>query len=281
MGDFTVGSLFTGYGGLDMAIGGSLSWVSEIDTSACAVLGAHYPDVPNLGDVKAIDWSTVPKVDILTGGYPCQPFSSAGLRKGQNDERHLWPHVREAISALRPRLVVLENVRGHVSLGLREVLGEIAELGYGARWGVVRASDAGAPHQRARVFVVAYPEGYECDERLDGFGSSHGGKTGVQVSAGRSDQFAVEWGGHARAIERWETITRRPAPAPTAVSNGQERLNPVFAEWMMGLPLGWVTGRGLPASKELKLLGNGVVPQQARLALSLLAAGAADHTLVF
>lgn len=254
-----------------MAIGGRLSWVSEIDPSACTVLGAHYPNVPNLGDVKTIDWSAVPKVDVLTGGYPCQPFSSAGLRKGQNDERHLWPYVREAISALRPRLVVLENVRGHVSLGLREVLGEIAELGYGARWGVVRASDAGAPHQRARVFVVAYPESDASTRWFFGHhpeDDARATRQRVQIQAGRSNN--VDLGRFAQSVEGWEKVLGRSAPLPWVDVDGRQKTNSVFTEWMMGLPEGWITGHGLSRRQELRLCGNGVVPQQASLALSLL-----------
>ena len=92
-----VGSFFTGYGGLDIAVGGDLQWYAEIEPAACQVLTAHYPDVPNLGDVTKIDWASVPPVDILIGGYPCQPFSHAGNRKGSDDERHLWPYVCAAM----------------------------------------------------------------------------------------------------------------------------------------------------------------------------------------
>jgi DNA (cytosine-5)-methyltransferase 1 len=150
-----VGSLFTGYGGLDMAVGGDLAWYAEIEPAACKVLAAHYPGVPNLGDITAVDWSQVEPVDVITGGYPCQPFSNAGKRKGADDERHLWPYVRDAIGAIRPRWAVLENVRGHLSLGFADVLADLADLGASARWGVVRAADAGAPHNRARLFIVA------------------------------------------------------------------------------------------------------------------------------
>jgi DNA (cytosine-5)-methyltransferase 1 len=71
-----VGSLFTGYGGLDMAVGGDLAWYAEVEPAACKVLAAHYPGVPNLGDVTQVDWSAVEPVDVITGGYPCQPFSN-------------------------------------------------------------------------------------------------------------------------------------------------------------------------------------------------------------
>jgi DNA (cytosine-5)-methyltransferase 1 len=158
-----IGSLFSGYGGLDLAaqqyFGGELAWYSEIEPAACTILSAHHPGVPNLGDITKVDWADVEPIDILTGGYPCQPFSQAGQRKGKEDERHLWPFVAVAIDALRPRIVVLENVRGHLTLGFGDVIAELSRMGYDARWGVVRASDAGAPHGRARIFIVAYPAG--------------------------------------------------------------------------------------------------------------------------
>lgn len=301
-----------------MAVPGELAWYSEIEKSACKVLAAHHPDVPNLGDVKAIDWATVPHVDILTGGYPCQPFSNAGMRRGKNDERHLWPYVRNAISAIRPRLAILENVRGHLSMGLSEVIGDLASMGYDARWGLVRASDAGAPHQRARVFIVAYPQGDPSDGRsvghnfrnvsaarqhdqrtirgihspsTDTSSERHGGgqnhrmvgrlDTAHEASprerqwtrqepAYRSNANDVDWGKYKKAVNRWEALSRH-APCPTfSDKDGRARLSPVFVEWMMGLPEGHVTGHGLSVAQELKMLGNGVVPQQAALALKLL-----------
>ena len=159
-----IGSLCSGYGGLDLAVeavtGATTAWFCEYDRDPSAILAHHWPHVPNHGDVKNTDWSQVEPVDILTAGYPCQPFSHAGKRKGHNDPRHLWPDVARAIRVLRPRLAVLENVRGHVSLGLADVLGDLSRMGYDARWGVVRAAEVGAPHGRARIFIVASPHGY-------------------------------------------------------------------------------------------------------------------------
>ena len=176
-----IGSLFTGYGGLDMAVqnfyGGHVVWYSEIDKHASTILAAHYPQVPNLGDIKTITWADVPPVDILTGGYPCQPFSHAGARKGKDDERHLWPYVRDAIAALRPLVTVLENVDGHRSLGFADVLADIAGMGMSARWGVIRATEAGAPHGRARIFIVAYPDGcrwHEDEQQSRNIGAQDG-----------------------------------------------------------------------------------------------------------
>jgi DNA (cytosine-5)-methyltransferase 1 len=156
-----IGSLCSGYGGLDLAVeahyGATPAWFCEFDKAPSKILAHHWPNVPNYGDVWHTDWTQVEPVDILTAGYPCQPFSHAGKRKGADDPRHLWPGIARAISILRPSVVVLENVRGHVSLGLADVLGDLSGLGYDARWGVVRAADAGAPHGRARIFICAEP----------------------------------------------------------------------------------------------------------------------------
>lgn len=96
------------------------------------------------------------RVDLVSAGYPCQPFSAAGKRRGRLDERHLWPHVARIIDESCPSLVVLENVEGHVRLGLDDVLGDLASLGFDAEWDVFSAAGVGAPHRRRRVFVLAW-----------------------------------------------------------------------------------------------------------------------------
>ena len=191
-----LGSLFSGYGGLDQAIYDALDgnvetvWVSDIEPGPCAILETRYPGVPNLGDITKIDWDTVEDVDIIAGGSPCQDLSSAGLRAGMKPSTRsgLWESMLYAIEVKKPRLVVWENVRGALSAkaysdmgwtkglldnrcaeeipakekdyalrALGRVLGDLASIGYDAQWEVVRASDIGAPHRRERVFVVAYP----------------------------------------------------------------------------------------------------------------------------
>ena len=94
-------------------------------------------------------------VDILTGGYPCQPFSAAGKRLGEKDPRHLWPYIREHIYTIQPSRVFLENVEGHISMGLPTVISDLEEDGYGATWGIFSAREVGAPHQRKRVYIMA------------------------------------------------------------------------------------------------------------------------------
>lgn len=166
-----VGSLFSGIGGLDLGLersGMTVVWQSEIDPFCCDILRRHWPDVPNLGNVKEIDWAQVPPVDLLCGGYPCQPFSNTGRRQGATDERHLWPYMLEAIRSLRPEWVLLENVLGHLSLGFDRVLSDLAEVGFDAEWSVVSGCSVGAPHMRRRLFVLAYPHSERHEQEPSG-----------------------------------------------------------------------------------------------------------------
>ena len=154
----TFGSLFSGIGGIDLGLeraGLKCVWQSEIDPFACQVLAKHWPNTTNLGDIREIDWTTVDRADLVAGGYPCQPFSLAGVRRGEEDPRHLWPLFAECLRVVRPRYALLENVSGHLSLGFGSVLGDLAEIGYDAQWDCVPAAAVGAPHLRDRVFVIA------------------------------------------------------------------------------------------------------------------------------
>jgi DNA (cytosine-5)-methyltransferase 1 len=265
-----LGSLCSGYGGLEAGIGQVLDiepvWCSEIDKDASKVLATHHPDVPNLGDLTALDWHQVQPVDIMCAGFPCQPFSYAGERQGADDERAIFSYIAEAISVLRPRLVVLENVPGILTLGGTGVIAAVAGLGYDCRWGIVRARDTGAPHKRARWFCLAY-------DPADASGAER--RTPQHETVDKATRRAAEpgerasataWGCYTRAIRRWERILGRRAPDPT----DDRGLRPEFVEWMMGLDEGYICDLGLSRTAALKMLGNGVVPQQAALAVDLL-----------
>jgi DNA (cytosine-5)-methyltransferase 1 len=219
-----IGSLFSGYGGLDLGvravIGGDVVWHCEYDKAPSAILAHHYRGVVNFGDVKKVDWSTVEPIDVLTGGYPCQPFSHAGNRKGTTDERHLWPYVALAIGALRPSLIILENVSGHLSLGLGDVLGDLAALGYDATWGVVRAADAGACHQRARVFIVANADSSRSARLHNRAGKASA--RGDGHSEPRSDNFVTDadgWRWHEGVVKPRD-ISATSGRGSTAISDG-------------------------------------------------------------
>lgn len=186
----TIGSLFTGYGGLDMGVAMALdpdarvAWTSDVEPGPCKLAAVRWPDTPNLGDITQINWDDVEPVDIICGGSPCQDLSLAGKRAGMasGTRSGLWESMAAAVETIRPRLVVWENVLGAISarayspvesepgmLGNEStgplvraagrVVGDLASLGYSCAWRVVRASDAGAPHQRARFFLIGYPDG--------------------------------------------------------------------------------------------------------------------------
>ena len=346
-----LGSFCTGFGGLDLAVelfyDAELSWYSEIDRNCKKLLEIRYPGVTNIGDLTTLDFKELEPVDIICAGFPCQPFSDAGARKGDKDERAIFQYIADSIGVLRPPIVVLENVAGILTLGGTGVIGALTEIGYDARWEIVRASDVGACHQRARWFCVASDSNSDRKRggqsrkvreqgnnerqinkvRPDGSNSvpdslasnsdslatkrgagAMGGKSGglfkeegLEGQKGGNSSFnegqnatdsdssgfgkqcssvsveqthrpaersgsQVDWGDYARSIRRWELIIGRQAPNPVVDS----KLSSKFVEWMMGLPEGWVTDLNLPRTSEMKMLGNGVVVQQALLALEVL-----------
>lgn len=303
-----IGSLCTGYGGLDMAaqavFGGELEWWSDIEPGPIKLMEYHHPDIPNLGDLKEVDWFGVPGIDILTAGYPCQPFSNAGKRLGTEDPRHIWPWIANAVGVLRPRIVLLENVAAHLRRGFDVVSADLADLGYSVAWGIVSAAEAGAPHLRKRLYVIAVVEdsdGAARDQRgLATPGQAEGrwprpdvsGRGGMVATYSASErraegrpeptrQFgrpdasdgsghlaAQDWVQYTAAIQRWERILGIPAPEPTVIgARGGRVLSPYLPEWMMGVPGRITSVPGLSRAEQIKLAGNGVVPQQAELAI--------------
>jgi len=276
-----IGSLCTGYGGLDMAVesyfGAETAWVSEIDKYASKVIDARINKL-NIGDLKIVNWAEIEPVDIITAGYPCQPFSNAGLRKGVLDERHLWPYIKQAISTIRPSIVILENVRGHFKLGFREVLTDLTCIGYDVRWSIVRASDVGAPHRRERLFAVATLQRANANSQRFALGQNN---SRTERNQGKSQFIIGELGkttantpseGLQRSLNKRNLYAKCGDIWDRAIPNPLEKgkLNPKFVEYMMGLPAGWVTDLDISRSQQLKILGNGVVPQQAYRALELL-----------
>jgi DNA (cytosine-5)-methyltransferase 1 len=156
----TFGSLFSGIGGMDLGLeraGWELKWQVEIDEYCRRVLEKHWPDVPRYGDVR--DVAALPYVDLIAGGFPCQPVSRAGKRQAQDDERWLWSEFARIIRLLRPRFVLIENVPGLLDRGLADVICGLAEMGFDAEWTHLSAAAFGAPHLRERIVIVAYPIG--------------------------------------------------------------------------------------------------------------------------
>jgi len=151
--------LFSGIGGFSYAaetlIGGYETVAfCEMDEFCQKVLKKHWPQVPIFNDVRTLDAARLGRIDIVTGGYPCQPFSQAGRRQGEEDERHLWPEMLRIIKSCQPRYVLAENVAGHVTMGLDQVLTDLEDQGYTTRPIIVPACAKNAPHRRDRVWII-------------------------------------------------------------------------------------------------------------------------------
>ena len=284
-----VGALCAGYGGIELGLSKivktELAWVSEIEPNASRLLQHRY-GVPNHGDLTKIGvedevlfTENIEPVDIITAGFPCQPFSVAGDRKGVNDERWLIDDVCRIARITEAKWLILENVRGILTANSGDAIARVcAAMAYNGfsrwEWGTLRASDIGTPHERDRWFCVA------TNTNSSGWGKHSRGISVDQKqptlkcnsATFKRDQHlrtaSTEYGKYANAICRWEKILNRKAPCPIK----ELKLNCWFVEWMMGLPLGWVCGEELGISRTacLKMLGNGVIPQQAAVAISTL-----------
>jgi DNA (cytosine-5)-methyltransferase 1 len=160
------GSLFSGIGGFDLAaewMGWTNVFHVERDPFCQSVLAHHFPNAKTYTDVKTFDGKPFRgHVDILTGGFPCQPYSTAGKRLGKDDERHLWPEMCRIISEVAPAYVVGENVRGLLNWNggvvFEEVCADLEAMGYEVWTGLIPAAGVGAPHRRDRIWFVAYSE---------------------------------------------------------------------------------------------------------------------------
>ena len=310
-------SLCTGIGGLDIglhaglrAVGHSPRTVCYVEREAFAVacLGkaieeGRLDDAPIwLGDLQLMPLDLLPRIDIITGGYPCQPFSAAGKRKGELDPRHLWPSVLETVRALRPRGVFFENVAGHISLGLFDVLSDLESSGYRTSWGCYSAASVGAPHRRERVFILgmadaglhdATPRGKRAapsEGRRAGHGQSGSGRdagprhreatgqagsmadapivNGGRRSAQQEDREESSARGEladacGEGSQRRNSDVRRTHQWPSRPSSPQRSHEPSRTiEPRLGR-----NAHGLPDRVDrLRALGNSVVPQQAEMA---------------
>jgi DNA (cytosine-5)-methyltransferase 1 len=191
-------SLCSGYGGIDLGLRRAIPNLrtvayAEIEAFACENLLARMEAgqldaAPIWSDLKSFPWKEFSGlVDILTGGYPCQPFSAAGKRLGTEDPRHLWPYIADGIRLLKPKCCFFENVEGHISLGLSDVIEDLAGMGYRTTWGIFSASECGAPHQRKRVFIMAVASGFRGTSGLSGPFPRHEGQSGESDDGGGQD----------------------------------------------------------------------------------------------
>jgi len=231
----------------------------DIEPWSRKVLAKHWPDVSIAKDVKELASDParlVPDCDILTAGYPCQPFSVAGLQRGAEDDRHIWPEIYKIIQAKRPNWIVCENVPGHINLGLDQVLSDLETEDYTWQPFVVPACSVGAPHKRDRVWIIAHansqgePDGTINEQRMVGHTTDNGWNRGA-TQAGRKGQ------------------TDQPDQPELGIRGEFSRPSEDVAEhkqrakdwWAVEPPVGRVA-HGIPGRVDrLKGLGNAIVPQ--------------------
>lgn len=252
--------LFSGIGGFELGLeraGFNIVGMCEIDPYCRAVLRKHWPGVPIFEDVRTLTGADVPGVDVICGGFPCQDISVAGKGAGIEGERSgLWREFARLIGEIRPLLVVVENVSALLGRGLARVLGDLSSLGYDAEWHCIPASAVGAPHQRDRIWIVAYPIGNGLQER------EYVGWLGKEASESQQERREANGipaqEGHADP-DIWECSLGAPLGRMGWLyeSIPQDRNWPLAAEPCLGRGID-----GVPARLDRCMaLGNAVVPQ--------------------
>ena len=283
--------LFSGIGGFALAA----SWAGyqtvgfcEIEDYPRRILSKRFPGVPCHRDIRELDGSIYRGVDLITGGYPCQPFSQAGQRKGKEDDRHLWPELRRVVAQARPAFLVAENVAGHITLGLDEVLADLESEGYTGRAIVVPACAVNAPHRRDRVWIIAKSLAHSEQQRLQGHveqqtessdassgcstdttvaDSGSGRRQGGELQAGRNEPGLCSKDVAHSEIERTQGLRAsgveesHPHAGQEVPLCGHERIGSSY--WETEPAVGRVAD-GIPNRVDrLKGLGNAIVPQVA------------------
>ena len=296
MKEFTFGSLFAGIGGLDLGLersGMKCKWQVENNDYCIKVLEKHWPDVKRYGDIYEINKNELEKVDLICGGFPCQPFSHAGKRKGTADDRWLWPQFYDTICEVKPRWVMVENVSGLITIDSGRVfsgiLRDLAKAGYDAEWFMLRASDMGAPHRRERLFIVAYTQHRGLSQNGEESKISIGeefGNNGKDRAVANTNCHRWHQDEHGE-LESVSSNRAQKRQGTMANTNGTRLSNPTCKQFSGILrsqkaPPGSVFGRGMPTERRnwavepevgrvahgvparvdrLKGLGNAVVPQ--------------------
>jgi DNA (cytosine-5)-methyltransferase 1 len=194
-----VGSLFAGIGGFDLGLertgGFETAWFCEIEKYPTKILNQRWPGVPVYPDITKLKGEEVEPIDILTGGFPCQDISAAGRGEGiQGSRSSLWFEFARLIGELRPRYVIAENSPLLKTRGLNTVLGSLAEIGYDAEWDCIPARAFGAPHERDRIWVIAYPSDTDCAGPQ---GPIYAGGDAAEHSESRCDRTCRKVGGDA------------------------------------------------------------------------------------
>ena len=248
--------LFSGIGGFSLGLESTGHFETaafcEIEPYCQKVLKKHWPDVPIFDDIRQLKGTDIGTIDIITGGYPCQPFSVAGKQKAEQDPRHLWPEYFRLIKELRPTWVIGENVSGHIKLGLDSVLEDLASEGYSTRTFSISASSIGANHKRERVWTVANSSSIANAMRgIDNSLSKESRSWSYYEGRGRGNANGIS---HPSTNERLDS-------EDVADTNSKRQQELECESWWESEPRVGRVAHGIPKRVDrLKTLGNAVIP---------------------
>lgn len=267
--------LFSGIGGFALAArwaGIETVQFVENEEFAQKVLTKNFPGVPIHGDIKTYRANGIVSPFLLTGGYPCQPFSQAGRRRGQNDDRHLWPEMFRVIQECRPNWVLAENVTGHIKLGLQEVLADLESEGYQSQVFHIGALAKDAPHRRMRVWIVSNSNSglsnRKGEEICTGRNSPDNGSKDVANSKSKRVEGCGTGGEQESHTHGQEGLSmcesERPGAAERVTQPGLGgTLSDGISTWMDEPDIPRVGVKIPDRAKRLKAIGNAIVPQVA------------------
>jgi len=258
----SVTSLFSGIGGIDLGLEMTghfkTKLFSEIDPFCQKVLKKHWPDVPIIPDVRDVD-GTKYQTDVLVGGFPCQPFSVAGKRKGKDDQRHLWPEMFRVIKEAKPSIVIGENVQGIINtqMALGSCVVDLESEGYKVQPVVLPACSVNAPHRRYRVFIlaVANTKSFSRNDRENRNYSKE--KQEERNVRGQSSNVANTNSERLQGAEQYEAHTGKTKTQFSTTQSSKAAGNYWEFEPNVGRVAHGVSGR----VHRLKGLGNSIVPQ--------------------
>jgi len=261
------GSLFSGIGGFDLAaqwMGWTNVFQCEKDEWCRKVLAKNFPQTERFADIKEFDATKYNgAIDIISGGFPCQPFSVAGQRKGKDDDRYLWEEMLRVIGEVEPSYVVGENVTGIIGLALDTVLSDLEAQGYTTETFIIPACSKNAWHRRDRVWIVAYANSIgRQDEQKETGELIHNGKWNGKVKEQGREQQQRRAGKSSSVFANTDNTGCKEQRQP--ITDGKELFAPKCSSWWEAEPAVGRVVDGLPDRVDrLKGLGNAIVPQVA------------------
>ena len=249
-------SLFSGIGGIDLGLErAGMTCVAQVENDPFCnkVLEKHWPSVPRFGDIRNVGKHNLPAAELVCGGFPCQPFSNAGNRKGDEDDRYLWPEMFRVVQELKPAWFFGENVAGIINMALDTVLFDLESEGYTCETFVIPACAVNAPHRRDRVWIVAYTNGSGCVHGQPEINTTEARKYALSEPFASGKDVANPNSKRGRSGIAGEQNAKDARKSPGSARG--------FDWWDVEPAVGRVA-HGVPGRMDrLRSLGNAVVPQ--------------------